>query len=174
MHLLTFIQMKRPGPLFRAAVLVTQGVVYNLFFLSYILSPKTCHRFVGYLEEEAVRTYTHALADLDAGNIPEWSNMAAPPIAIDYWCVPAPPNRPSKQQQAESQARVARVAAAAGCRPWPSVSCRNTFLSCGEAEFFAVASLPCPLMSAAGAWGSPPRSRTSCWQSARMRRATRT
>ena len=28
-------------------------------------SPKTCHRFVGYLEEEAVKTYTHALHDID-------------------------------------------------------------------------------------------------------------
>ena len=85
MHLLTFIQMRQPGPLFRSAVLVAQGVVFNLFFVSYLLSPKTCHRFVGYLEEEAVKTYTHAIADLDAGKLPAWNNMLAPPLAVEYW-----------------------------------------------------------------------------------------
>ena len=38
-----------------------------------------------YLEEEAVITYSHALDELDAGNIPEWTNMAAPDIAKVYW-----------------------------------------------------------------------------------------
>jgi len=33
-------------------------VMYNAFFLSYLISPKACHRFVGYIEEEAVHTYT--------------------------------------------------------------------------------------------------------------------
>jgi threonyl-tRNA synthetase len=85
MHLLTFIELRKPGPLFRAAVLLAQGIVFNVFFASYLISPKTCHRFVGYLEEEAVRTYTHALADLDAGLIPEWTSLAAPEIAVSYW-----------------------------------------------------------------------------------------
>jgi hypothetical protein len=40
--------------------------------LSYIVSPKTCHRFVGYLEEEAVLTYTHAIQELEKGHLPEW------------------------------------------------------------------------------------------------------
>ena len=31
------------------------------FSVSYLLSPKFCHRFVGYLEEEAVKTYTQCL-----------------------------------------------------------------------------------------------------------------
>lgn len=60
MHLLTFIQLRDPGPLFRMAVLGAQGVLFNLFFASYLLSPKTVHRFVGHLEEQAVVTYTHA------------------------------------------------------------------------------------------------------------------
>lgn len=33
----------------------------NLFWVSYFLSPRFCHRFVGYLEEEAVKTYTHCI-----------------------------------------------------------------------------------------------------------------
>jgi hypothetical protein len=30
--------------------------MYNLFFMTYLISPKTAHRFVGALEEEACRT----------------------------------------------------------------------------------------------------------------------
>ena len=83
MHLLTFLEVKRPGPLFRLLVLAAQGIFFNLYFVCYLLSPKICHAFVGYLEEEAVRTYTHALADIDAGKL--WANKAAPDIAKQYW-----------------------------------------------------------------------------------------
>ena len=58
MHLLTFLRLKKPGPIFRFMVLLSQGVMFNAFFLTYLISPKTCHRFVGYIEEEAVHTYT--------------------------------------------------------------------------------------------------------------------
>lgn len=37
------------------------GVFVNFFFIAYLLSPRFCHRFVGYLEEEAVKTYTYCL-----------------------------------------------------------------------------------------------------------------
>ena len=37
------------------------GMFVSLFSLAYLISPRFCHRFVGYLEEEAVRTYTHCL-----------------------------------------------------------------------------------------------------------------
>jgi len=30
---------------------------------------------VGYLEEEAVKTYTHGISDLDKGRLPEWSTQ---------------------------------------------------------------------------------------------------
>jgi hypothetical protein len=58
---LTFLTLRDPGLLFRAAVIAAQGIAYNAYFLAYILSPRTCHASVGYLEEEATRTYTHAL-----------------------------------------------------------------------------------------------------------------
>ena len=29
--------------------------------MAYFLSPRLCHKFVGYLEEEAVKTYTHCI-----------------------------------------------------------------------------------------------------------------
>lgn len=53
MHLLTFMQMTQPSWATRAVVLVAQGILWNALFVSYVLSPSTVHRFVGYLEEEA-------------------------------------------------------------------------------------------------------------------------
>ncbi|ORY34016.1 alternative oxidase 1 [Naematelia encephala] len=88
MHLLTFMTISQPTIFTRALVLAAQGVFYNAFFLTYLVSPKTAHRFVGALEEEAVRTYTHCIADLEAGLIPEWTDVPAPKIAIDYWRLP--------------------------------------------------------------------------------------
>lgn len=85
MHLLTFLELKKPGPFMRTLVLLGQGVFFNAYLLAYILSPKTCHAFVGYLEEEAVKTYTHCVNSLDAGEIEEWSKMQAPEIAKSYW-----------------------------------------------------------------------------------------
>ncbi|HSO44040.1 MAG TPA: alternative oxidase, partial [Rhodoferax sp.] len=40
------------------------------------------HRIVGYLEEEAVVSYTEYLAGVDDGTYP---NVPAPQIAIDHW-----------------------------------------------------------------------------------------
>jgi len=45
MHLLTFLSLKQPGLLFRAAVLGAQGVFFNLFMATYLFSPSTCHRY---------------------------------------------------------------------------------------------------------------------------------
>jgi ubiquinol oxidase len=88
MHLLTFLKMAEPGPFMRLMVLGAQGVFFNAMFVSYLISPRTCHRFVGYLEEEAVLTYTRELADLDAGRLPKWEKMVAPDIAVKYWNMP--------------------------------------------------------------------------------------
>jgi ubiquinol oxidase len=82
MHLMTFVQVSQPTVLERALILIAQGVFYNLFFLVYLLSARTAHRIVGYFEEEAVRSYTEYLAQIDAGLAP---NGPAPQIAIDYW-----------------------------------------------------------------------------------------
>ena len=42
MHLLSFIKMKNPGMIFRAAVIVSQFGFGTAFFLAYIASPKFC------------------------------------------------------------------------------------------------------------------------------------
>jgi len=85
MHLMTILQLKKPGWLFRAGVLLTQGFFASGFFIFYIISPKFCHRFVGYLEEEAVKTYTMCLKDIDEGPMKHWQTEPAPQIAINYW-----------------------------------------------------------------------------------------
>ncbi|XP_064397733.1 uncharacterized protein LOC135344453 isoform X2 [Halichondria panicea] len=85
MHLLTFLELRRPGPLFRAMVMGGQGVFVSMFGVAYVFSPRFCHRFVGYLEEEAVITYTHCIQCMDEGSLPMWSKMSAPSIAVNYW-----------------------------------------------------------------------------------------
>ncbi|KAL8740290.1 MAG: hypothetical protein Q9190_006988 [Brigantiaea leucoxantha] len=88
MHLLTFMKMAEPGRFMKFMILGAQGVFYNGFFLSYLVSPRICHRFVGHLEEEAVLTYTRAIADIDAGKLPKWEKLEAPEIAVRYWNMP--------------------------------------------------------------------------------------
>lgn len=83
------MKLKQPSPIFRAFVLSAQGVFFNLFFASYLLSPRVCHRFVGYLEEEAVHTYTNCLKDIEQGHIKHWGTTPAPEIAKQYWRLPA-------------------------------------------------------------------------------------
>ena len=90
MHLMTFLNMKQPRRFSseRGVLATQQGVFFNAFFFSYLISPRTCHRFVGYLEEEAVRTYTHALNDIDSGGTDarQWAKERAPvKLAIEYW-----------------------------------------------------------------------------------------
>ncbi len=82
MHLMTFIHIARPSGFERLLVLFAQGVMYNAFFLLYLISPKTTHRIVGYFEEEAVVSYTQYLEEIDTGR---QENVPAPKIAIDYW-----------------------------------------------------------------------------------------
>ncbi|KAJ1334484.1 ubiquinol oxidase, mitochondrial [Batrachochytrium salamandrivorans] len=81
LHLLTW--MKVCNPSFRKDPgCHGQFVFFNVYFVAYILFPKTAHRMVGYLEEEAVISYTEFLKEIDNGNI---ENGPAPEIAKDYW-----------------------------------------------------------------------------------------
>ena len=82
MHLMAFMHIAQPTRLERLLILLAQGGFFNLFFLLYLMSPKTAHRVVGYLEEEAVYSYTEYLAGVDNGT---YANVKAPGIAIDFW-----------------------------------------------------------------------------------------
>lgn len=89
MHLLTFVGMKNPGLLFRASVIGSQFVFGTAFFLSYTISPKFCHRFVGYIEEEACSTYTKIIEAIenapDGSDLAQWRTEIAPKIGRSYW-----------------------------------------------------------------------------------------
>ncbi|KAF4374818.1 hypothetical protein G4B88_031021 [Cannabis sativa] len=85
MHLMTMVELVQPKWYERLLVLAVQGVFFNAYFVLYVLSPKLAHRVVGYLEEEAIHSYTEYLKDLNEGRI---ENVSAPAIAIDYWRLP--------------------------------------------------------------------------------------
>ncbi|KAK4142569.1 alternative oxidase-domain-containing protein [Dichotomopilus funicola] len=90
MHLITFTELYRPGRLMRFLVFATQGIFYNAMFVGYLISPSFCHRMVGYLEDEAVSTYTKCLEQMDRGRLPQWTDggFRIPEIAVKYWKMP--------------------------------------------------------------------------------------
>ncbi|KAK0717895.1 alternative oxidase-domain-containing protein [Lasiosphaeria miniovina] len=90
MHLLTFMKMCEPGLFMKTMILGAQGVFFNAMFISYLISPKITHRFVGYLEEEAVHTYTRCIHEIEQDDLPKWSDpgFKIPELAISYWRMP--------------------------------------------------------------------------------------
>lgn len=90
MHLFTFLDMRNPGYVFKGLILGGQAVFVVAFTIFYVLAPKTAHRFVGYLEEEAVITYSHCIDEMkmNKGTLQEWNTLPAPQSAIDYWNMP--------------------------------------------------------------------------------------
>jgi len=92
MHLLTYLELKKPGPFFRFMIWGSQGVFFNFYFFAYLISPIFCHRIVGYLEEQAVSTYTSILNGIDDTNpnnpMKKWNTIKAPEIAKTYWKLP--------------------------------------------------------------------------------------
>jgi Alternative oxidase. len=82
---MTFIQIAQPTRMERWLILIAQAIFYNFYFFLYLFAPRTAHRVVGYLEEEAVVSYTQYLAEIDAGR---QENVPAPQLAKDYWNLP--------------------------------------------------------------------------------------
>ncbi|KAJ1552843.1 Alternative oxidase, mitochondrial precursor, partial [Nowakowskiella sp. JEL0078] len=82
MHLMIWMKATKPTLLERMVVTMVQGVFYNFYFVLYALFPRIAHRTVGYLEEEAVISYTQMLHQIDTGVI---KNSPAPVIAIEYY-----------------------------------------------------------------------------------------
>jgi len=85
-HLFCWLDILKPTAAQRILIMLVQGIFFTGFLASYIFFPKTCHRFVGYLEEEAYKTYTKLLHMIDEGKI---KDQPAPQLAIDYWNMPA-------------------------------------------------------------------------------------
>ncbi|KAJ2006125.1 inducible alternative oxidase 2 [Coemansia thaxteri] len=82
MHLMTWMEISKPVLWERALIATVQTGFFAVFSLLYMVSPRTAHRVVGYLEEEAVTSYTHFIGEIDAGRI---ANVPAPAVAIAYW-----------------------------------------------------------------------------------------
>jgi len=90
MHLLTWMKVAEPGWFMRAMFIAAQGVFFNVCFVARWISPTFFHRFVGYLEEEAIHTYTRLEREIANGQVPRWSDpkFPVPEIAIEYWNIP--------------------------------------------------------------------------------------
>ena len=82
MHLMTFIEIAKPNIFEGYLILFAQAIFWHIYFLIFLLAPRTAHRVVGYFEEEAVYSYTEYLKEVDEGRL---ENIPAPRIAIDYW-----------------------------------------------------------------------------------------
>ncbi|KAH0486847.1 MAG: uncharacterized protein KVP18_002008 [Porospora cf. gigantea A] len=87
MHLMIAMTLRNASFPLRAVVFAAQVFFVPVYGIAYVLSPKFCHSFVGYLEEEAVKTYTKVVELIDAGKLPGFETLA-PPAARDYFCLP--------------------------------------------------------------------------------------
>lgn len=84
MHLMMALMMNQPGKFVRALVMTAQTLFVAWYSAMYALSPRYCHRFVGYLEEEAVKTYSGIVNYIDEGRLPGFTIPACPAIRAYY------------------------------------------------------------------------------------------
>lgn len=82
MHLMVFILIARPNWFERFLIWILQFVFKFFYTLLYMCSSRLAHRFVGYLEEEAIHSYTHYLESIERGDI---LNDKCPDMGIAYW-----------------------------------------------------------------------------------------
>lgn len=81
-HLMFFMEIVHPTKLERGLIILAQFIFWHYYLLFYIIAPKTAHLMIHYFEEEAVRSYTNYLGEIEAGRI---EDVPAPQIAIDYY-----------------------------------------------------------------------------------------
>lgn len=86
MHLMFFIDIAKPNWFERMLILLAQGVFWHFYLAVYIVSPRTAHRMTHYFEEEAVKSYTCYLQQIENKQI---EDCPAPQLAIDYYDLPA-------------------------------------------------------------------------------------
>lgn len=81
-HLIFVLHTTKPTTLDKTIIIVAQ-MLFSMFYLAlYMLSQRTAHRMIGYFEEEAVRSYTDYIEQIDLGHI---EDVAAPRPAIEYY-----------------------------------------------------------------------------------------
>ncbi len=86
MHLMVYAHIAKPTWFERFLIVAAQVFFYLFYFTVYLFSTRTAHRLVGYLEEEAVHSYTKYLEYIETH--PE-ENIPAPDIAKHYWDLPS-------------------------------------------------------------------------------------
>eukprot|EP00461_Guttulinopsis_vulgaris_P003857 UN03858 len=65
MHLIAFLHFYKPGFAMKSLILLAQATMMSSFFIAYLVAPRVVHRSVGYLEEEAVKTYSRILQEIE-------------------------------------------------------------------------------------------------------------
>jgi ubiquinol oxidase len=85
MHLMTFAAIARPVWWERALIVVAQATFFGGYLIVYVAAPGFAHRLVGYLEEQAIISYTDYLAELAATG---GGDRPAPAVALKYWDLP--------------------------------------------------------------------------------------
>lgn len=86
MHLMVYVTIAQPSFFERIIIVCAQVIFFTGYFFIYLFSPKTGHRIVGYLEEEAIKSYTMFLESIEHKTYP---NPPAPLLAMSYWHLPA-------------------------------------------------------------------------------------
>lgn len=79
------------GPFTRFVVSSAQVAMTPFLTMLYLIRPQYLHRFVGYLEETAVHTYTNIvkLSETPGTQLHKaWKETPAPKEAINYWMLP--------------------------------------------------------------------------------------
>lgn len=82
MHLMAFIQIAKPTWIEHILIHLTQFLFLLFYSFLYFCSSRLAHRFVGYLEEEAIYSYSEYLTKVLEGKI---ENIPAPLFGIKHW-----------------------------------------------------------------------------------------
>jgi len=91
MHLIVCMSFFEAGPFTRFVVSSAQVAMTPFLTMLYLIRPQYLHRFVGYLEETAVHTYTNIvkLSETPGTQLHKaWKETPAPKEAINYWMLP--------------------------------------------------------------------------------------
>lgn len=81
-HLLVYSEIAKPTAFERALIIIVQVLFFIVYFLLYLISPRTAHRVVGYFEEEAIHSYERYLSLVHDGT---HENIPATALAKSYW-----------------------------------------------------------------------------------------
>jgi len=91
MHLLICLHTFNAGFVTRLLVITAQAVMTPVLMTIYLVHPKSMHRFVGYLEETACKTYLKVIQNCETPGTKlyaSWGTLPAPAIAIGYYRLP--------------------------------------------------------------------------------------